>query len=40
MIEATVPRADQRDPLTVRDEVVSLISKALGEQYGEPSQAA
>jgi hypothetical protein len=34
MIKAKVPQADQRDPLSVLDEVMSIIGEALGERYG------
>jgi hypothetical protein len=40
IIKAKVPQADQRDPLSVLDEVMSIISKALGDQYSSETEAA
>jgi hypothetical protein len=39
MIKAKVPQADQRDPLSVLDEVMSIIGEALGERYGAEEAA-
>lgn len=35
IIKANIPQADQRDPLSVLDEVMTIINDALGERYGE-----
>ena len=40
IIKAKVPSADQRDPLTVLEEILSIIGQALGQKYGEASEAA
>ena len=37
LIKANVPKADQRDPLMVLDEVMNLIGTTLGEHYSNSS---